>query len=135
MNHPKRNSVRPNAEYTPFLTNGLRKTHNSRFSSSVVCLSDIPVETRSGRYVCYGAVFWFATLDSEVWSSCTDKPEWSADVNFHDDIVCVVWHCVKHLVVGKSSFRMMLDGDRVIGLVRTIVDNVVYLAPFAGDDA
>jgi len=56
MDQTKCNSVSTDAEWPPFLRNGLGKTEDGSFGRGVVSLADIAMKTRGGRYINDGAV-------------------------------------------------------------------------------
>jgi hypothetical protein len=51
MNQTKRNSVSADAEWPPFLRDGLGKTEDGGFGRGVVSLTDVAMKTRDGRYI------------------------------------------------------------------------------------
>lgn len=57
LDKTERDCVGTNTEGTPFLANGFGKTYNSRLCSSVISLSDIPMQPRGRRDVNDRAVF------------------------------------------------------------------------------
>lgn len=53
-------------------------------------------------------------LETEVWRSLADEPEWRVDVDLHDDVECLVGGRVQHLVECEAC----------------VVDDVVNFSPF-----
>jgi hypothetical protein len=101
-------------------------------------LADVAVEPRDAGDVDDAAILGVLArlrLDAHKRRCCTDETEGRADVDFHDDVPCVVRHRVQHAVIGKTSF---LTGERLSCAPekklertppkRTIIDDVVQLA-------
>ena len=56
MDQTKRNSISTDAEWPPFLCDGLGKTEDGGFGRGVVSLTNVAMKTRGGRYINDGAV-------------------------------------------------------------------------------
>jgi hypothetical protein len=89
----ERDRVRAHAEGPPLLRNRLRKAHNGRLGRGVVCLADVAVQAGRGGDVDDRPVLG-GGLEAHVRRGGTDEAEGRADVDLHDNVVCVVGHRV-----------------------------------------
>ena len=62
MDQTKRNSISTDAEWPPFLCDGLGKTEVGGFGRGVVSLTNVAMKTRGGRDINDGAVLSFFRL-------------------------------------------------------------------------
>lgn len=73
-------------------------------------------------------------LDAEVRRGLTDDPEGRADVNFLDNVPCIVGCGVQHLVISEAGWVLFLSHVFVIlWIIRTIVDDVIDFAIFSAN--
>jgi hypothetical protein len=72
-------------------------------------------------------------LDPKVRGGCSYEPEGGTHVNLHDNVVNVVRHGVKHLVIRKASYIKIVIVMRIHVCASqtprpTVVYDVIYLA-------
>ena len=72
-------------------------------------------------------------LDPEIRGSCSYEAEGGTHVNLHDNVVDVVRHGVKHLVIREASCIKIVIVMRIRVCAsqtrcRTVVHDVIYLA-------
>lgn len=73
------------------------------------------------------------TFQAHVRRSSPNEAEWCPDMDFHDDVVCVIWHCVEHTVVREPGWIKMKSVP-CLGRAtrsRTVVDDVIEFAIFS----
>ena len=94
-NVPKRDGVGTHAKRAPLLRNGLGKAENGRFGSGIIGLADVAVKPGDAGNVDDATVLRRPVgfgLDAHEWRGCADETERRADVNFHNDVPCIVGH-------------------------------------------
>jgi len=114
--------VGTNTERTPLLGKSLCEANDRSLGSSIVGLPNVSVKTRGRGNIDNGTVFrvtliqyerhnewvgvrWHMYLDTHVWCSGADQPEWSTNVDLLDDVPSIIWKSVKHLVKRKTSYK------------------------------
>lgn len=107
-NVPKCDGVRAHSKDTPFFRNGFSEACDGRLGRGIVSLADVAVESGRARNVDNTAVLNGSTssgLDAHERRGGANEAERRSNVNFQDELPCIVRHCVQHTVKGEAGFR------------------------------
>ena len=117
QNVSKCDGVGTHTKGAPLFRNGFGKAQDGGFGRGVVGLADVTVEPRDAGDVGDAAIlggFARFRLDAHKRRCGANETEGRADVDFHDDVPCVVRHRVQHAVIGKTSCRGVIMRDQPV---------------------